>query len=128
VDPKPKCVLAIALDWRMRRLLRVNLEVMGLQVREAVNGPHGLQLIPETRPDLILVDLDELNVRAEDVIEAIRSRLAGRGTPILVLSAEPSDCYLLHLGSATSCLEKPFSAAVLSDRVVQALGLARDIQ
>ena len=51
-------VLAIEHDWRMRKLIRANLEALGVEVQEAVNGQHGLQLLRESQPNLILLDLD----------------------------------------------------------------------
>ena len=43
-------MLVIERDWRLRKLIRANLEVLGLEVREAVSGRHGLQLIRQTPP------------------------------------------------------------------------------
>jgi CheY-like chemotaxis protein len=40
-----RCVLAIEHDWRIRKLIRANLEAVGLVVREAVSEQHGLQLL-----------------------------------------------------------------------------------
>ena len=49
-------VLTIECNWRIRKLIRANLEAMGLTVQDAVSGQHALQMLGQTKPDLILVD------------------------------------------------------------------------
>jgi rubrerythrin len=68
---KGKRVLAVDCDWRMRRLIRANLEAAGLTVEEAVDGHHGLQLARGRRPDLILLDLDRPGMDARQFLDAL---------------------------------------------------------
>ena len=67
-------VLAIEHDWRMRKLIRANLEALGLRVREAVSGQHSLDLLAEGWPDLILLDLDLPETDADQLFERLRLR------------------------------------------------------
>ncbi len=119
-----QCVLAVECDWRIRKLIRANLEAVGLTVREAVGGPHGLQLIGECRPDLILLDLDLPDMDAMHLLAAFQAQLEGKPVPVVAMCAEPPERSLLHHGQIVSCLQKPFSASVLLQRVQQALGQA----
>ena len=114
-------VLVIERDWRMRKLIRVNLEALGLRVREAVSGQHGLGLLGEGMPDLILLDLDLPDVDAGQLFELLRSRIAERQLAIIVLSAEPPG----GRWQAVRYLQKPFAVPALLRQVRQALGNVR---
>jgi DNA-binding response OmpR family regulator len=98
-----RSVLAIEQDWRLRKLLRANLEAVGLEVREAVNQQHGLESLEQGRPDLILLDLD--------------GRFQGRPVPIVLLSAEPLARAFLHDLQVAGWLLKPFDVSVLIAQV-----------
>jgi DNA-binding response OmpR family regulator len=110
-------VMAIEDDWRMRKLIRANLEALGIEVEEAVNGRHGLQLLGEGRaPDLILLDLDVPDMDAPSLLGALRALATGRRVPIIVMSAEPL-AHTLKRGTETGYLRKPFGALALLQQV-----------
>lgn len=110
-------VLAIEHDWRLRKLIRANLEPLGIEVGEAVSGQHGLQLVHELQPDLILLDLELPDMDALHLLDALRARLDGRWVPIIVMSTEPPERRLRDGGGSTSYLQKPFAAPVLLEQV-----------
>jgi len=116
-----RCVLAIEHDWRIRKLIRANLEALGLEVREAVSEQHGLQLLGECRPDLILVDLELPGVDLQRLVRALRAEMDGQPVPIITLSAEPPVRQSLHTDDVTGYLQKPFAASVLVEHVCNAL-------
>ncbi len=105
----------------MRKLIRANLEAFGLEVRVAVNGGHGLHLLGQDKPDLILLDADLPDMETSLLIDHLQAELAGQ-VPIIVLSAEPPDRNLKENGLAFSYLLKPFAAPALLQHVGQALG------
>jgi DNA-binding response OmpR family regulator len=113
-------VLAIGHDWRMRRLIQANLEALELEVYGAVNGRHGLLLLDEHTPDLILVDTDVPDMEVAHLLDRVRDQLAGQ-VPIIVLSAEPPSRNLSQNGQAISYLLKPFAVHTLLQQVGQAL-------
>jgi CheY-like chemotaxis protein len=114
-------VLAIECDWRIRKLIRANLEAVGLLVREAVSGPHGLQIASNSRPDLILVDLDMPDMDAPALLDAFRLRFGDEPVPIVVMCADPPGRHLLHSEPVVGCLQKPFSALILLQQIQRAL-------
>jgi two-component system, chemotaxis family, chemotaxis protein CheY len=116
-----KRVLAVDCDWRMRRLIRANLEAVGLEVGEAVDGLHGLQLAGRKRPDLVLLDLDRPGMDVRQFLEGLRSLERGEGVPVVVLATEPPERGLLSQGQVVGRLPKPFSAPALVEQVRQAL-------
>lgn len=118
-----QCVLAVEGNWRIRRLIRANLEAMGLTVQEAVSGQHALKMIGQSHPDLILVDLDAPGMDSLTLLSAIQVLLAGRPAPIVVMCAEPLEYHLIQQGPPLAgFLQKPFSAPLLMEQVQQALG------
>jgi DNA-binding response OmpR family regulator len=110
-------MLAIEHDWHLRKLIRANLEAMDLEVQEAVSGAHGLQLLHDSQPDLILLDLDLPGIDAIDLLQALHVQLAGRPVPILALSADPPSRETLEQGYIASYLRKPFAAPELLAQV-----------
>jgi two-component system KDP operon response regulator KdpE len=121
-----RCVLAIECDWRIRKLIRANLEAVGLQVEEAVSGPHGLQLLGHCRPDLVLLDLDVPDQDTVHLLDALRLQSPDRTVAVVGLSAEPPGRGLLDRGQIPGCLQKPFSAEELMQQVRKALETVRD--
>ena len=105
-------VLAIEHDWRMRKLLQANLESVGLDVQRAVNGRHGLKLISQGTPDLILLGTDLPDMDALHLLERLHTQLSGQ-VPIIVMSAEPPSRSFKQDDRAISYLLKPFAVSVL---------------
>jgi CheY-like chemotaxis protein len=134
-------VLAIEHDWRMRKLIRANLQAVGLAVREAISPQQGLDLLREALPALVLLDLDMPGVDALHLLGSLeaqlsRHSLSGRQlsgppvsgqpvssqtVPVIVMSAEPPERWLLEHHLATSHLLKPFAATALLQQVRGAL-------
>ncbi len=115
-------VLAIEHDWRMRKLIRANLEPLGMEVREAVDGQHGLELLEESQPDLILLDLELPGTDSLHLLELLLAALDGGSVRIIATSAEPLDRRILCPEQVTSHLQKPYAASALIRHVQEALG------
>ena len=116
-------VLAIERNWRIRKLIRANLEPLGLMVREAIGEPHDLLGLGRDRPDLILLDLD-LDVPDQDLMEMLHTlhvQWAGHPVPIVVMSAEPPSRQLMQQGQIAGHLLKPFAVPSLLAQVQSAL-------
>jgi CheY-like chemotaxis protein len=110
-------VLAIESSWQIRKLIRANLEALGLEVREAVNQQHGLESLQKGRPDLILLDLDLPNDGALKLLRALDQHSGARPVPIVLLSAEPPARSLLIESQVAGWLLKPFDVTSLIGQV-----------
>jgi CheY-like chemotaxis protein len=116
-----KCVLVIDRDWRLRKLIRANLESLHVRVQEAVNEQHGLQQLQAHQPDLILVEIDVTDCKVLRTLKALRMQARQGQVPIIVMSAEPlSRRFLQHSGVAGYLLT-PFAARDLVAEVQKAL-------
>ncbi len=110
-------ILAIEHNWRIRRLIRANLEALGLEVQEAVNQHHGLHSLEEGRPDLILLDLDLPDDGATELLRALSEQVQDRAVPIVLLCAEPPGRAILREAQVAGCLLKPFDVSTLVEQV-----------
>ncbi|MCL7451542.1 MAG: response regulator [Anaerolineae bacterium] len=109
----------------MRKLIRANLEALGLQVREAVSEEHGLQQLLEGRPDLILLDLDLPDGAAWNLLDAFELQFASQPVPVVLLSAEPPSRETMQKGPVAGHLLKPFGVLSLLEQVRRLLGTPR---
>jgi DNA-binding response OmpR family regulator len=114
-------VLAIEHDWRLCKLIRANLEALGIRVRVAVSGKHGLKLLEEYQPDLVLLDLDLPDTDALKLLTAVRNSVSGNSASIIVLAEEPPSQQWRQDTVDVGYLQKPFAAPALLDQVEKAL-------
>jgi DNA-binding response OmpR family regulator len=71
----------------IRLLCRVNLEAEGITVIEAADGPSGLELARNERPDAILLDVMMPGLDGWTVAGELLADEATRGIPIIFLTA-----------------------------------------
>ncbi len=88
------------------------LKMEGFEVRVATNGIHGLELISEAKPDLIITDLLMPGMDGFEFIRNVRSQPDLKSIPIVVLSAKTaqSDRISVIEAGADSFIQKPCKA------------------
>lgn len=116
-----KSVLVIEHEWRMRKMLRANLQALGLVVWEAVSGRHALGLLTEQWPDLIVIDCQLPDIDVAQLLGEIRALGADTVPKTILVSDEPSDARGIRLASDEGFLLRPFSAMVLLREVRRVL-------
>jgi DNA-binding response OmpR family regulator len=80
-------VLVIDDEPPIRLLCRVNLEAEGMTVLEAADGPSGLELATEERPDVILLDVMMPGLDGWSVAERLLEDDRTSEIPIIFLTA-----------------------------------------
>jgi CheY-like chemotaxis protein len=115
-----KSILTIEDRADIRKLIRMTLEFESWQVHEAVDGPSGVALAQQLRPDVILMDL--MMPGEYDGLEAcrrIRADPSLAGTAIIVISARglAVDRQAALDAGANQYLFKPFSPLDLIDTI-----------
>jgi DNA-binding response OmpR family regulator len=89
-------------DAALRMLIRVNLELEGFEVREAVNVTEAESAVAEARPDVVLLDVHLGGVESHDLL----ARLRASGIPVaLVTGSVDVDEYR---DRADAVVAKPF--------------------
>ena len=114
-------ILAIESDWRIRKLIRANLEAMGLEVQEAVSERHGLQWLGQKQADLILLDLELADGDVLPLLRTLHDRSGKEPVPIVVMSSEPLSRRLMACEYISGHLLKPFAVPALMEQVHRAL-------
>ena len=121
-----KRVLAVDDNADIRDLIAFVLRRENYQVSTAPDGISGLEIIKETKPDLIILDVVMPEFSGYDVLEAVRSDKSSkiRDIPVLMITSKSSTDDIdqaLELG-ATSYIVKPFRPAKLVMKVKSLLG------
>lgn len=117
-------VLIIDDSSATRAYIRAALEAeTDMEVTEANSGFDALRILPRTRFDLLLVDINMPNINGLELISFIRRSETHRETPLMIISTEASErdrSRAMQLG-ANAYLAKPFTADAL-------LTAVRDLQ
>jgi two-component system KDP operon response regulator KdpE len=111
-----KRILVVDDEPRIRRFVRMNLELEGYEVYEADDGLSAVNKVRDDLPDLVLLDVMMPNMDGFETLARIREFSA---VPVIILTAKDDEADLTHgldLG-ADDYITKPFSPRVLSSRI-----------
>lgn len=112
----PQMILIVDDELRMRRFIRMNLELEGYQVIEAENGIHALDQIRQFNPDLVIMDVMMPEMDGFETLKLLRE-ISTVPVILLTVRADEEDITRgLGLG-ADDYITKPFSPRVLTSRV-----------
>ena len=109
-------VLVVDDDASIRTTVAAGLKARHFEVVVAANGNSALQILQESNPSVIVLDLGLPDIDGIDVVRAVREQSR---VPIIVLSADGSESrkvLALELG-ADDYVTKPFSIVELVARV-----------
>lgn len=112
-------VLAVDDSRTMRDMITLALSTEGFDVQLAEDGLHGLEVLDEMAPDVIITDINMPRMDGFDFIDAVRHREDAKTIPILVLTTESSADLKSRAreAGATGWIVKPFA----QDKLVRAL-------
>ena len=112
-------VLAVDDSRTIRDMITLALRDEGFDIHLAEDGEHGLEVLDETDPDVIITDINMPRLDGFGFIDEVRSRDDTRHTPILVLTTESSDELKARArtAGATGWIVKPFA----QDKLIAAL-------
>lgn len=114
-----KTVLTVDDSRTIREMLRATLTEAGMNVLQAEDGVHGLEVLQGACPDVIVTDINMPRMDGFGFIEAVRGDEQHRAIPILVLTTESVDDKkdrARRLG-ATGWIVKPFDPAKLVNAI-----------
>ena len=126
-ETRPRSILSIDDDPDMQELIRVTLKRAGHNVLTASSGQVGLDLISESVPDLILLDVMMPGMDGYEVCARLQADEATAYVPVVFLTAlvSPEDRRRALACGAVNHLSKPFDGRTLLDTVDEALSCAR---
>lgn len=80
-------ILVVDDDERNRRLLIAMLEAEGYTVQEAVDGERALELVRQSPPDIILLDIMLPGIDGYEVARLLKANAATQAIPIIMVTA-----------------------------------------
>ena len=112
-------ILTVDDSRTIRDMLKLALQQEGFEVVQAVDGQHGLEVLEESEPQVIITDINMPKLDGFGFIEGVRASERWRGVPILVLTTEsdPEKKKRAKNAGATGWIVKPFNAQKLVDAV-----------
>jgi two-component system, chemotaxis family, chemotaxis protein CheY len=112
-------VLTVDDSRTMRDMLLLALNGAGFKVVQAIDGVHGLEMLAEAAPEVIITDINMPRMDGFGFIEGVRKDVRHRGVPILVLTTEsdPAKKDRARQAGATGWIVKPFNADKLVDAI-----------
>jgi DNA-binding response OmpR family regulator len=116
----PQLILIVDDELRMRRFIRMNLELEGYQVIEAENGIQALDQIRQFNPDLAVMDVMMPEMDGFETLKLLREIST---MPVILLTVRDDEEDItrgLGLG-ADDYITKPFNPRVLTSRVAAVL-------
>jgi len=118
-------ILVIDDEPNLRRMLRAILEEEGLAVLEAGSVEAGWELLRETTPEVVLLDISLPGASGLDALPHFRSSLPG--VPIIMMSGRASlaDAAQAIRDGAFHFIEKPLTPAAVLATVRSALEVSR---
>jgi two-component system KDP operon response regulator KdpE len=121
LEPKaPRLVLVVDDESRMRRFIRMNMELEGYQIIEAENGLIALEQIRQHTPDLVIMDVMMPEMDGFETLKLLREISTVPVILLTVKSDEDDKIRGLSLG-ADDYITKPFSPRELVTRVTAVL-------
>lgn len=116
--------ILIAEDERdIRDLVEFTLKFAGHEVHKAANGAEAVELAPEVKPDLILMDVRMPRMTGYEACRELKQRDDVKDIPVVFLSAKGQDVEMqtgLEAGAVAYIL-KPFAPDDLTRRVSEIL-------
>ena len=119
-----KKIVYIEDDIEMINLIKLILERKNYLFFSALGGQTGLELILETQPDLILLDLMMPDIDGWDLYQQIKSNDRIKDIPVVIITAKahPIDRILgIQVAKVDDYLTKPFKPQVLLDTIEKLL-------
>lgn len=119
-DRKRTAVVYIEDDPEMVELVTLILNRRGFEIRGALSGQQGLDLITQNAPDLILLDLMMPGLDGWDVYHKLKANEATRSIPVIIITAkaQPIDRVLgLSIAKVDAYISKPFRPQELLDAI-----------
>ena len=113
----------------IRYAVKGGLEALGkeYEVIEAKNGDEALQMLPETKPDIVLMDVMMPGTDGLDTTIKIKNDPSMKDTLVIILTAK-TDSLTKGIGevAADAFLEKPFDIETL-DQLIEAVKAQKDV-
>jgi excisionase family DNA binding protein len=116
-------VLIVDDDEHVREYVRVNLEAEGYNVREAGTAEEGLDVLEESQPDLVLLDVMMPQVDGWEMLRRLQERHGEGAVPVVMFSGKVDEQGADEVAErgAQGFIGKPFDPSRLIEKTKQLL-------
>jgi len=123
---KPKKILVVDDEERVREMLGFRLRLFGYEVVQAANGREAIEAATREKPDLVLLDVMMPELDGFQVCSRLKQDEATRSIPVVILTAkaEAKDVTRAVNSGAVDYVVKPYDPQVLQQKVARSLGKA----
>ena len=123
-------VLVIEDEKDVRKVLECRLKSDGLDVYLAADGPTGLKIAAEKKPDVILLDWIMPKMNGLEVLSELRRDERTKDIIVFMLTAKNmiDDMSTAFANGADDYIPKPFDGAELGQRIISMLGAVKKIK
>lgn len=113
-------ILIIDDEAQIRRLLHITLQSEGYQISEAATAKQGIQIVSQSTPDLVLLDLGLPDQSGQEVLKHLREWYSN---PVIIVSVQNDERDIISAldQGANDYIVKPFRTGELLARVRSAL-------
>jgi len=120
---KPKRILVVDDEPRVREMIEFRLRQYGFEVIQAANGREALAVASKEQPDLVLLDVMMPELDGFQVCSRLKQHEATQHIPVVMLTAkaEAKDVTRAFNSGAADYVVKPYDPVVLQQKVVQSL-------
>jgi two-component system cell cycle response regulator DivK len=120
---EPATLLYIEDNAANRLLVRRVLEAEGYTVLEAADGPLGLEMVRDTPPDLILLDINLPEMDGYEFVSRLRKIEGLEKTPVIALTANvmKGDRERTLAAGCDGYIQKPIDVDALPEQVADFL-------
>jgi diguanylate cyclase (GGDEF)-like protein len=118
-EPVRPALLIVDDDHVMRMLERETLVPFEFDVREAADGDQALQMLSESPPDLVLLDVEMPGIDGFEVCRRIRERWDGTQVPVIMVTGmdDLDSVNSAYEAGANDFIAKPINWPILGHRV-----------
>ena len=112
-------ILIIEENDDSRDILKHQLEYLGYEVVEAVDGLEGLNQVEKEKPDLVIVDVMMPGIDGKEVARRLRADSKTKDLPIIAATVlfHTEDIHSCLTAGCNDVLSKPFTLQQLKDRL-----------
>ena len=116
-------ILIVEDNEKNLKLVRDVLQVKGYETLEAGTGEEGLKIARESKPNLILMDIQLPGMSGIEALKALRAAPATAGIPVIAITASvmQQDRQQIMSAGFNGFIEKPINLRVFLDTVQKAM-------
>ncbi len=114
-----KRILLVDDEEELLRMLRIFLKSENFDVFIAHDGREAMELLPETKPDLVITDLEMPDVHGIMLVSALKKHAQGQRIPVMVMTSHTEVDNVLDCveAGADDFVSKPIKLNDLKTRI-----------